>query len=252
MSLKTWILSTASQRAPRLARRVLASAGYTLDPSKLGSPEEFGIWNDATAARQDAAWQAIVAEARAGRPREDVESLWDALSGVPADGELLEVGCGGGYYSELIGLRYPDLRYRGVDLSPAMVETARAHYPERTFEVASAYELPFDDRSIDVVMDGVALIHMPDWPRALREYARVARHTVVLHGVTVTDTAPTTEFAKYAYGQPSLEFVFARSDLERVCADAGLRRERIVPGLGYDLEPFLGIRSAEETWVLGR
>jgi SAM-dependent methyltransferase len=252
VSWKSWILTTASQRAPRLARRVLASAGYTLDPAKLGPPEAFGEWNEQTAARQDVAWQGIVAEARAGDPRGDVVALWNALEGVPSDAELLEVGCGGGYYSELISLRYPGIRYRGVDLAPAMVETARRHYPEREFEVASAYELPFADGSIAVVMDGVALIHMPEWGRAIAEYARVSSHTVVLHGVTVTDTSPTTEFAKYAYGQPSMELVFARSELERTCTASGLRLERTVPGLGYDLEPYLGIRSAEETWVLAR
>jgi SAM-dependent methyltransferase len=250
VDVKTWILATASQRAPKLASRVLASSGYTRDPSKLGPPEAFGEWDASTAARQDTAWQGIVAEARSGRPRGDVEALWDALSAVPTTAELLEVGCGGGYYSELIALRYPDIAYRGVDLSPAMVATARAHYPERPFEVASAYELPFDDHSIAVVMDGVALIHMPDWRRALGQYARVASHTVVVHGVTVTETAPTTQFAKYAYGQPSLELVFARDELEAACTSVGLKLDRIVPGLGYDLEPFLGIRSTEETWVL--
>jgi hypothetical protein len=101
-------------------------------------------------------------------------------------------------------------------------------------------------------MDGVALIHMPDWKLALAQYARVSSSVVVLHGVTVTDSAPTTRFAKYAYGQPSLELVFAREELATACSAVGLTLDRVVPGLGYDLEPFLGIRSTEETWVLTR
>jgi hypothetical protein len=72
----------------------------------------------------------------------------------------------------------------------------------------------------------------------------------VLHGVTVTEAAPTTRFAKYAYGQPSLEYVFSRSELLDACSKLGLRLEKIAPGLEYDLEKFIGIPSVEETWVL--
>lgn len=251
MSWKSSLLAFASQRAPRLSSRVLASAGYTLDLEKFGPPEVFDLWNDATARRQDRAWQAIVEEARAGSPRHDVLALYEALD-VAAHGSssLLEVGCGGGYFSELIRLRFPDLTYRGLDLSPAMVELARQHYPGTDFVVGSAYELPEKSGAVDIVMDGVALIHMPEWQRALGEYARVAKRAVVLHGVTVTEAAPTTRFAKYAYGQPSLEYVFSRSELLEACTTLGLTIEKVVEGLDYDLEKFIGIPSVEETWVL--
>ena len=72
------------------------------------------------------------------------------------------------------------------------------------------------------MLDGVAIIHMPDWKLALAEYARVAGRHVILHGVTVTETSPTTQFAKYAYGQPSLELVFNRAELLAACTAAGL------------------------------
>jgi ubiquinone/menaquinone biosynthesis C-methylase UbiE len=251
MSWKSSLLAFASQRAPRLSSRVLASAGYTLDLEKFGPPEVFDVWNDATAQRQDRAWQAIVAEAKAGSPRHDVVALYEALDAAGAGStSLLEVGCGGGYFSELIRLRFPALSYRGLDLSPAMVGLARQHYPGTDFVVGSAYELPEKAGGVDIVMDGVALIHMPEWKRALGEYARVAKRAVVLHGVTVTEAAPTTRFAKYAYGQPSLEYVFARSELLGACTQLGLRLEKVIEGLDYDLEKFIGIPSVEESWVL--
>lgn len=250
MSWKTTVLSIASQRAPKLSSRVLASAGYTLDTEKFG-PDGFDVWNDATARRQDRAWGQIVAEAKAGRPRHDVEALYDALDPLVSEGTtLLEVGCGGGYYSEIMAHRYPTLVYRGLDLSPAMIEVAREHYPQTEFVVGSAYDLPYADSSIDIVMDGVALIHMPDWRLALTQYARVARSHVVLHGLTVSDSSPTTQFAKYAYGQPSLELAFSRSDLLEACRGLGLTQTRVIPGLDYDLEKFLGIATVEESWVL--
>jgi SAM-dependent methyltransferase len=250
LSWKSSILAFASRVAPRLSSRVLASTGYTLDPSKLRSRDGFSTWSAATARRQDRSWQAIVAEAKAGHPRHDVVALYEALGHFGGAESVLEIGCGGGYFSELIVDRFPQLSYRGLDLSPAMIELARGHYPDREFVVGSAYELPFPDGDADIVMDGVALIHMPSWQTALAEYARVASRGVVLHGLTVTDTSPTTEFAKYAYGQPSLELVFNRAELVAACQSVGLRQTATVAGLDYDLEKVLGIRSVEETWVL--
>lgn len=249
--MKSSILAFASQRFPKLSSRVLASSGYTLDLDSFG-PDAFSVWSRQAAERQDAAWQPIVARAKQGDVREDVAALLAALDTVATGASsLLEVGCGGGYNSEVIVHKFPGLKYSGVDISEAMIDIARSHYPDREFEVGSAYELPQKDRSVDIVMDGVALLHMLGWENALSEYARVAKSTVILHGLTLTD-APTTPFAKYAYGQPSMELVFNRDQVLSVCAALGLKLESTHPGLDYDLEEFLGIRTDSETWVLSR
>jgi len=234
MPVKSSILAFASRRMPRLSSRMLASAGYTLNPADIGPPQAFTEWTAATAQRQDRAWQAIVTEVKAGNPRADVEALYLALTNVEtSNASLLEVGCGGGYYGEIIIHRFPTISYRGLD-----------------FIVGSAYDLPFDNDAVDIVMDGVALLHMPDWRAAITQYGRVARRSVILHGVTITDRHPTTQFAKYAYGQPSYELVHNRDELEAVCAAAGLSAPVTIPGLGYDLEPFIGVPSTEETWLM--
>lgn len=251
MSILSPLVAFASQAFPRLSKRVLASSGYTLDLTKMGGEEVFDVWDASTAERQDRAWHAIVKEARAGRAREDVDSLHSALDFVTGSSKsLLEVGCGGGYISELINFWYPDLGYHGVDLSEAMIATSQVHYPGRSFSVGSSYDLAFKDSSHDVVLDGVALICMTEWPRALAEYARVAKRFVVLSAVTVTDSAPTTTFAKYAYGQPAIELVFSRSELLAACESLGLKLVRTYGGLDYDLKRYIGIASVSETWVL--
>jgi SAM-dependent methyltransferase len=238
---------------PRFSSRFLASSGYTLDPSSIGGPESFSAWRRSTAERQDRAWQPIVEAAKSGHPREDVAALRDAIDSLPLlPTTLLEVGCGGGYNSELIANWFPSVEYSGVDIADAMIEIATEHYPNRSFAVGSAYALGFDRESFDVVMDGVALLHMPEWPRALAEYARVARSHVVLHGLTLTDAATTTTFAKYAYGQPSLELVFNRDELMSECVANGLSLVDIEGGLDYDLESYIGIQSVSETWVLAK
>ncbi|MCU1411425.1 MAG: hypothetical protein JWR04_2132 [Rhodoglobus sp.] len=249
MSVTSRLLAFASQSLPRVSSRVLASAGYTFDLDSFG-PGAFRVWDDATARRQDRAWTPLVAQALAGNPREDIVALYGALdtTGTTA-GTILEVGCGGGYNSELIAHHAPGLRYTGVDLSEAMVEVSREKYPGRDFQVASALELPFDDGSFDVVVDGVALLHIPDWQGAIREYARVASRFVVLHGLTLSD-GETVTFGKYAYGQPSRELIFKRSEILAACESLGLRLVASHPADDYDLTEYLGVSTTSESWVL--
>jgi SAM-dependent methyltransferase len=251
LSVTSAVLAIASQSMPKFSSRFLASSGYTLEPSKLGDADAFTVWAKDTADRQQRAWQPIVDAAKAGHPREDVAALFDAIESLTTPpAQILEVGCGGGYNSELICSRFPEVHYSGVDISEAMIDIASAHYPDRQFAVGSAYDLGFADASFDVVLDGVALLHMSQWRTALVEYGRVARSQVVLHGLTLTDTAPTTEFAKYAYGQPALELVFNRTELLDACERVGLGLTTQTGGLDYDLKRYIGIASVSETWVL--
>jgi len=251
MPLTSSLLAFASQRMPWLSRRVLASAGYTLDVDKLARSGQFGVWNERTAQRQERAWRPLVQEALAGHPREDVEALLSLLAPVVGpDSSVLEVGAGGGHISEILLARFPQIAYCGVDISPASVAVASQRYQGRRFLVGSAYALPFDDGEFDVVIDGVALLHMDGWRGALAEYARVANRHVILHGLTITTDHPTTRFAKYAYGQPTTELVFADSEIREACTQLGLALEAETDGLDYDLDEYLGIPSSSPSWRL--
>jgi len=251
MSLTSSLLAFASQRTPWLSRHVLASAGYTLDVDKLGRSGRFGVWNERTAQRQERAWRPLVEQALAGHPRDDVQALLTLLEPVVEAGTtVLEVGAGGGHISEILLARLPQIEYSGLDISPASMRVASQRYPGRRFTVGSAYELPFADDEFDVVIDGVALLHMDQWRTALAEYARVAAHHVILHGLTITTDHPTTRFAKYAYGQPTTELVFADSEIREECARLGLVLEAETDGLDYDLDEYLGIPSTSPSWRL--
>lgn len=85
---------------------------------------------------------------------------------------VLEVGCGSG---ELAAALFPDetVSYQGVDLSPEEVARAQASQPQRTFQVASAYQLPHGDAQFDLVVACEILEHVDDPRRALDELARV-------------------------------------------------------------------------------
>lgn len=88
-----------------------------------------------------------------------------------AGGDLLEVGCGTGLILERL---VPHCRSaKGVDLSPGMLEPARARGLD--VQVGSATELPFDDESFDVVCSFKVLAHVPEIERAFVEMLRVTR-----------------------------------------------------------------------------
>jgi ubiquinone/menaquinone biosynthesis C-methylase UbiE len=88
-----------------------------------------------------------------------------------ADGDLLEVGCGTGLILEQLA---PHCRTaRGVDLSPGMLEPARARGLD--VQVGSATDLPFDDDTFDVVCSFKVLAHVPAIETAIREMLRVTR-----------------------------------------------------------------------------
>ncbi len=85
--------------------------------------------------------------------------------------DVLEVGCGTGLVLQRIAAFAR--RATGIDLSPGMLELARArglHVVE-----GSATSLPFDDESFDVTCSFKVLAHIPDIDTALGEMARVTR-----------------------------------------------------------------------------
>ncbi|HEX6489820.1 MAG TPA: class I SAM-dependent methyltransferase [Gaiellaceae bacterium] len=74
----------------------------------------------------------------------------------PAPRRALDLGTGTGEGAFVIARRFPEAQVTGVDLAPAMVAAASSKTPpelrERVrFEVADAAELPYDDRSFELV-----------------------------------------------------------------------------------------------------
>jgi len=94
----------------------------------------------------------------------------------PRDGlRWLDVGCGTGALSAAIVERGAPRSVDGADPSPGFLESATAELGSRvTFHLAEAAALPFDDRSVDVVVSGLMLNFVPDAAAALTEMRRVA------------------------------------------------------------------------------
>jgi ubiquinone/menaquinone biosynthesis C-methylase UbiE len=101
-----------------------------------------------------------------------IDDLEIAITSRYATGkDLLGCGCGTGLLLEKMSAFTN--RAVGVDLSPGMLEAARA----RGLEVSegSVTKLPFDDASFDVTCSFKVLAHVPEIALALSEMARVTK-----------------------------------------------------------------------------
>ncbi|HEV7879908.1 class I SAM-dependent methyltransferase [Bradyrhizobium sp.] len=240
---------------PILRRQVLSSTDYRvlsgLEEAR-GLTASSGGWLAArTVARQERAYQGLIAAMKRGEPRLDFKVAAEAVAATGlAHPRLLEVGCGGGYYADVFATLLPgSVRYTGIDYSDAMIARARARSPSTAFEVADATKLPYADGAFDIVFNGVSLMHIIGYQAAIRETARVAAGYCVFHTVPVFHDHPTTFLRKYAYGAPVVEVVFSKQELMQLCRDAGLRLEREWPSIPYDVSEATGHQSTTETYL---
>jgi arsenite methyltransferase len=94
---------------------------------------------------------------------------------------VLDIGCGAGLDSlvaaQLVG---PGGRVVGIDVTPAMLEQARAHlarlgWPQVSFQVADAEALPFPDNDFDAVISNGVFNLTLNKAKALQEAHRVLK-----------------------------------------------------------------------------
>ncbi len=99
----------------------------------------------------------------------------DSLLDVAQPTSLLDVGCGEGVVTELLARRTSG-RVVGVDLGDERMrgEWARRQGGRLDFLPASAYDLPFDDRSFECVCALEVLEHLERPHDALAEMVRVS------------------------------------------------------------------------------
>jgi len=99
----------------------------------------------------------------------------------PAGGTVLEIGCGTGRNLIAAAKAWPEARYFGIDISSAMLETARAKVAgaglSDRITLAQGDATAFDAEALfgvarfDRVFQSYTLSMIPDWQGALREGA---------------------------------------------------------------------------------
>ena len=104
------------------------------------------------------------------------EVVIDRLDPQPGE-RVLDLACGTGAVAEAVAAR--GAAVTGVDLAPALIETARERAAERGLEidyrVGDAEQLDFPDESFDAVASVCGIMFTPDHAASARELARVTK-----------------------------------------------------------------------------
>ncbi len=169
------------------------------------------------------------------------------------DERALDVACGPGLLAKAFAPRVRS--FTGVDLTPAMVEKARAlardaKLPNARFEVADALALPFEPGSFDLALSRLALHHMPDPAAAVREIARVVRPggRAALFDLTTSEVPEEAELHDRVerLRDPSHARSLPPSELVRLPGAAGFDLDR-VETVDYEIDVEDWIARAEQS-----
>jgi ubiquinone/menaquinone biosynthesis C-methylase UbiE len=118
-------------------------------------------------------------ELRAAEPRQrEILETYLAWIDWPENARILEVGCGTGAATRVLGRRRGVAEIVGIDPSPVFLAKAReleAEHRHVRFREGDVRGLEFDDGSFDVALAHTCLTHVPGPDQALRELFRVLR-----------------------------------------------------------------------------
>lgn len=77
--------------------------------------------------------------------------------------DLLDAGCGPAPMISLLAEKYPDRHYTGLDLTPAMIEQAKAkHISNAVFVVGDCENFPFEENLFDAIICSNSFHHYPN------------------------------------------------------------------------------------------
>lgn len=233
---------------PRSPESFDISTGYEIYPGTNSVTGSNGWLQKSVAERQHKTFLGLVDEVKRGKPRIDFLAAVSAIKATElADPFLVEIGCGSGYYFEILSILLGrNVRYLGIDYSFEMISIAREAYPKASFMVGDACCLPLREGCCDIVLSGVSLMHILDYRRAISESVRVTNGWCIFHTVPLMERRGTTCLRKLAYGSPVLELIFNKSALEREFKSCGLVIKEVFESIPYDVSHIVG----EPTWTL--
>ena len=175
-------------------------------------------------------WQARVAHAFSrAAPRYDAlataqrqirDMLWGSLP--PRAFNVLDMGCGTGYWTQRLAERYPCAQVTGLDLAPGMLEQARQRYGESIhWQPGDAAALPFRKHEFDLVFSNLAVQWCRDIGVVMTELYRVLTPGGQAH---ITTLLPgTLEEIAFTWQRPeALLQTPDRTSVERAINESGL------------------------------
>lgn len=147
--------------------------------------------------------------------------------------DLLDCGCGTAPMIRLLHERYPEKHYTGIDLTPKMIEVARAKGMKGVnFVVGDCERLPFPENAFDALICCESFHHYPNPQDFFCSVYRVLRPggRFVLRDMTMR-TAPVRWFCNHIemplahlIGKGDVR-IYGKEDIRKLCAASGLHLE---------------------------
>lgn len=92
---------------------------------------------------------------------------------------ILDVGTGSAVFAEAFFKE--GLSVGAIDINPEMIEAAKNFLPNAIYKIAPAENIPFDDKSFDLVFMGLVFHEVNDYEKALSEARRVAKNLIAIY-----------------------------------------------------------------------
>lgn len=149
---------------------------------------------------------------------------------------VLDLGCGTGWFTRKLAERFPQATLTGADLSPGMLTQAKASAPGHTNWLnADAEQLPLPDQSVDLIFSNL-MIQWSNRPEViLAECRRLLKSGGILAVSTLLDGTLAELEAAWAQADPGQPHVnrFARE------ADWQQLVSGVLPGMQHQAETII-------------
>ncbi len=187
-----------------------------------------------------------------GRFSEPLSPLFADLVPVPAQGRVLDVGCGPGVLTAELVERYGAARVDAIDPTPGFVEAGHVRLPGVEFRQGSAEALPYPDDSYAASFAQLVVHFMHDPLRGVTEMARVTRPGAMVaacvwdhpggRGPLTPFWSAVAEVDPQGVAEPSAGA--GKGTLQRIFVEAGLNDVH-----GGELSVTVAMASFEEWWA---
>ena len=164
--------------------------------------------------------------------KKDYPDVLAELEKEPFD-SLLDCGCGTAPMISLLYEKYPEKHYTGIDLTPKMIEVAKAkNIPGAEFVVGDCENLPFEENSFDAVICCESFHHYPNVQDFFNSVYRVLKPggRLILRDMTMNGKA--TRWFCNNIEMPLINLIghgdvriYGKEDVDMLCRNAGLKME---------------------------
>ncbi len=157
--------------------------------------------------------------------------------------DLLDCGCGTAPMLTLLSEKYPEKHYTGIDLTPKMIEVAKAkNLPNVELVVGDCEHLPFRENSFDAVICSMSFHHYPNVQDffnsvylVLRPGGRLILRDMSMKSDVIRWICNNIEMPlAHLVGHGDVR-IYSREDVQQLCKNAGLHMERFEYRKGFRL-----------------